>query len=92
LEELWIPEYYTFHSKDWWRNLWEKTGLCKITASYDMPDSRAIWQQWADWSIENFERVFGEGESGDTDMMLLQADTDHDLALIVLAAVKKMPL
>jgi len=89
LEKLWIPEYFTFHSKDWWRTLWEKTGLCEITASYDMADSRAIWQQWADWSVENFERVFGDGESGDADMKLLQADTNNDLALVVMAAVKK---
>jgi hypothetical protein len=54
-----------------------------------MEDSRAIWQHWADWSVENFERVFGDGESGDTDMKLLQADTNNDLALIVMAARKK---
>ena len=89
LEKLWIPEYYTFHSNGWWRALWEKTGLCEITASYDIADSRALWQQWADWSVENFERVFGDGENGDADMKLLQADTDNDLAFIVVAAVKK---
>jgi len=89
LKELWIPEYNTFHSKDWWRTLWEKTGICEITAVYDMADSRDIWQQWADWSVENFERVFGEGVAGDDDMKLLEADTDNDLALIVMAAVKK---
>jgi cyclopropane fatty-acyl-phospholipid synthase-like methyltransferase len=89
LERLWIPEYNTFHSSEWWRKLWEKTRLCDITASYAMEDSREIWQHWADWSVENFERVFGDGESGDTDMKLLQADTDNDLALVVMAARKK---
>ena len=89
LEELWIPEYYTFHSKDWWRKLWEKTGLCEIIASYDMTDSRNIWQEWADWSVENFERVFGLSEGGDADLNLLQADLDNDLAFVVLAAAKK---
>jgi len=90
LEKLWIPEYYPFHSNKWWRALWEKTGLCKITASYPMEDSRALWQVWADWSIENFARVFGEDEAGaDADLKLLQADTNNDLALVVMAAVKK---
>ena len=89
LEKLWIPEYFTFHSSNWWRILWEKTGLCDITASYRMENSRAIWQQWADWSVENFERVFGFGDSGDTDFKLLQADVNNDLALIIMAAVKK---
>ena len=89
LEKLWIPEYFTFHSSHWWRALWEKTGLCEITASYAMKDSRALWQQWADWSIVNFKRLFGDAEDADTDMKLLEADTDNDLSLIVMAAVKK---
>jgi len=85
---LWIPGFNTFHSNKWWRSLWEKTGLCKITANYDIADSREMWLQWAQWSIENFERVFGESEGTDTDMKLLQADANNDLALIVMAAVK----
>jgi len=89
LEKLWIPEYNTFHSDKWWRTLWQKTGLCEVTTSYAMEDSKALWQDWADWSVENFERVFGDGEDGDSDFKLLQADTDNDLALIVMAAVKK---
>ena len=87
LEELWIPEYLTFHSNQWWRKLWEKTGLCKITSNYDIEDSRIMWQLWADWSIENFEREFGG--PGDDDMKLLNADANNDLALIAMTAVKK---
>jgi hypothetical protein len=88
LEKLWISEYYTFHSSTWWRSLWEKTGLCEITASYPMEDSKKLWQDWADWSVDNFERVFGDGEKGDTDSKLLAADVNNDLAFIVMAAKK----
>ena len=88
LEKLWIPEYNTFHSKKWWCSLWEKTGLCEIIACYDMEDSKAIWQRWADWSIENFKRVFGEEEGADADMKLLEADKNNDMQLIVMAAKK----
>jgi hypothetical protein len=54
-----------------------------------MEDSRALWQEWADWSVEHFERVFGDGEKGDADFKLLEADADNDLAFILMAAVKK---
>jgi hypothetical protein len=54
-----------------------------------MENSRVLWQAWADWSIENFARVFGEDEGADADLKLLQADTNNDLALVVMAAVKK---
>jgi cyclopropane fatty-acyl-phospholipid synthase-like methyltransferase len=87
LEKLWIPEYFPFHSNKWWRSLWEKTGLCDITACYDIEDSKTMWQHWADWSLEFFEEEYGE--PGDTDAKLLEADIDNDLALILMAAVKK---
>jgi len=90
LEKVWIPEFYNFHSDKWWRTLWEKTGLCKITASYPMEDTRELWQDWADWSIDNFARVFGEEDGADADMKLLQADTNNDLAFVVMAAVKNI--
>ena len=57
-----------------------------------MADSRALWLEWADWSIENFTRVFGDagdGDDGTLDMKLLEADTNNDLALVVMAAMKK---
>jgi len=90
LEKLWFPELFTFHSNKWWRNLWEKTGLCEITSCYDIDDAKAIWMYWAEWSLENYERVFGECvDSGDTDMKLLEADKNNDLAFVVMTAIKK---
>jgi len=86
LEKLWIPEYFPFHSGKWWRTLWEKTRLCEIVACYDIDDSKAMWQDWADWSLENFEKEFGG--PGDTDDKLLKADINNDLALIAMAARK----
>jgi len=46
----------------------------------------AVWQHWADWSLENFEKEFGE--PGGADAKLLEADTNNNLALIALAARK----
>ena len=86
LEALWVPEMFTFHSGKWWRTLWEKTGLCEITACYDLDDPKGIWWPWADWSIENFAKEWGEG--GDLDMKMLEANTEGDVALVALAARK----
>ena len=90
LKELWFPELFTFHSNKWWRNLWEKTGLCDITACYDIDDPKALWRPWADWSVENFEKEFGDdGGGADFDARFLDADTGNDIALIALAAKKR---
>jgi len=93
LEKLWFPEMFTFHSSRWWRTLWEKTGLCEITACYDLCEPKAIWRPWADWSVENFAKEFGDGGGGaDFDVKMLEADTDDDIALIALAARKKQTI
>ena len=89
LKEVWIPELFAFHSKGWWRDLWEKTGLCEIVACYDLDDLKALWRPWAEWCVDNFEREFGESEEGaDHDMRFLDADTEGDIALIAMAARK----
>ncbi|MCL2707357.1 MAG: methyltransferase domain-containing protein [Dehalococcoidia bacterium] len=95
LENQWFPELFTFHSSAWWRKLWEKTGLCKIISCYNIDNSRAMWQRWADWSLENFAKEFGVGDNGDDgsiDAKLLEADTDNDLTMVALVARKHLPL
>jgi len=89
LEKLWFPELFTFHSSKWWRNLWEKTGLCEIISCYDIDEPKAVWQPWANWATENFDKEFGEGGGGgDFDAKFLESDTDNDIALIAMAARK----
>ena len=90
LEKLWFSGLFTFHSSKWWRDLWGKTGLCEITSCYYFDDPKAIWQPWADWCIENFEKEFGDGGGGgDFDARFLEADTGNDIALIAMTAIKK---
>ena len=81
LKRFWSPEMYTFHSKEWWRNLWEKTGLVEITACYEINDPKTIWYPWARWSGANL---------GFHDEDFLDADTGDDIALVALAARRKI--
>ena len=87
LAKLWNPSMFSLHSGKWWRNHWEKTGLCEILTCYDMEDPKVIWQSWADWAALNMEKEFGK--NGDFDVKLLEADTNNDISLIVLVAEKK---
>ncbi|MCL2565394.1 MAG: methyltransferase domain-containing protein [Defluviitaleaceae bacterium] len=80
LEKHWDSELYTFHSKDWWRRLWEKTGTVEIKACYEIKDPKAIWYPWAKWARENLK--FNDDD-------FLDADINNDIALIALTAVKK---
>jgi len=77
-----IGELFSFHSANWWKHLWEKTEIVKITASYNMEDPKEVWMPWAKWADENMDF-----ES--SDVQFLADDTNDDLALIVMAAVKR---
>jgi SAM-dependent methyltransferase len=79
LKKFWHEDMFTLHSGAWWRHLWEKTGLVKITACYNMDDPKAAWYPWAEWAKEHLS--FDDDE-------FLNADTENDIALIVMAAVK----
>ena len=73
----WDPEMNSFHTANWWRKLWEKTGLADITFCEDLPDAKEIWYHWAN------------GHLSFTDKVVLDADTEDYLTLFLLAAVKK---
>ena len=74
-------EIFTFHSKDWWYKHWNKTGIVDITACYEIDEAKTIWTLWAKWSKEHLN--FNDDE-------FLDADVDNELALIALAAKKKV--
>lgn len=80
LKDYWDNEMFSFHSKSWWRHLWEKTGIVEIKACYDIEDPKKIWRSWAEWSKESL---------GFNDIEFLEADTDNDIALIVMSGIKK---
>lgn len=46
LREWWTPALWCFHSADWWRNHWARTGLIEVSSADTMSDG---WQLWLDW-------------------------------------------
>ena len=79
-------EMFSFHSSAWWRHLWEKTEIADITSCYDIPDPKGIWYPWAYWADQNFKIKFGLESD---DVKFLDADTENQIALIAMTAVKR---
>lgn len=79
LKKHWVGEMFSFHSKDWWRHLWEKTGIAEITACYEMENPKELWFPWAIWAQEHL---------GFDDVDFLNSDRNNDLSIIVMSAVK----
>ena len=82
LERYWSDEMWTFQSTQWWRKLWEKTGIAEITACYEIDDPKGIWRPWGKWAEKNMDFDF-------SDVDFIDADTNDDLALIAMTAVKR---
>lgn len=45
LKQLYLDDWYSVHSIDWWKNFWEKTGLVKVLCADVLPRSDFIWQE-----------------------------------------------
>ena len=45
-------DFWSFHSPDWWRRHWEKTGLVEIERADLVPDG---WKYWLDWDAAALE-------------------------------------
>jgi hypothetical protein len=84
---------FSFHTKEWWKNLWEKTGLVDITSSYNIPYAKEIWYSYGKWARENFDisefqdLQIEAPEFDDVDY--LDADIENQLTLFVMTALKK---
>ena len=71
LQPHWSWDFSSFHSPDWWRRHWERSGLMTVESANLMPDGWKHWltsdSVWAKW----------QGEQGATEMLRL--DTGRNL-------------
>jgi cyclopropane fatty-acyl-phospholipid synthase-like methyltransferase len=84
LAEWWSWDLASFHSPDWWRRLWERSGMVEVTAAEWLPDGHRLWLEWAelmdDWAEAHGRRRYGR------DAALLRADADELLGFAILTA------
>ncbi len=79
----WPWEFFSFHSPDWWRNHWEKTGKVEDVRASTLPEG---WKQWLDWNYLCKETGYPYGEE---DIVLLEADRGQFLGFTRVVARKK---
>jgi SAM-dependent methyltransferase len=73
---FWEPDCYTFHSAQWWRRHWEKSGLVKMELADTMVDG---WRHWA--RHEHAMEASGYGIFPSDEETLLE-DAGQNLALV----------
>jgi len=73
---FWEPDCYTFHSAQWWRRHWEKSGLVKLEIADTMDDG---WRHWA--QHEHAVEASGYGFFPSDEETLL-TDAGRNIALV----------
>lgn len=70
LHPFWAQECWTWHTVEWWRAHWERTGLVAIESADIMPQGIEAWLQW-----KRARQAAGDHrESVATDIEVMEAD------------------
>ena len=75
LKQWWEWDFCCFHSPNWWRHHWAKTGLVTVEIAEAMPDGHALWLDWYRATLHLLE---GFHKKGAVDgIAMLEADRDQ---------------
>ena len=83
LAAYWQWDWWTFHSPQWWRRHWEKTGLVEVERADIVPDG---WKHWLKW----LEVCQDAGYPAPPDeIAMLRADAGRTLGFTYVVAHKR---
>ncbi|MBI4641589.1 MAG: methyltransferase domain-containing protein [Candidatus Tectomicrobia bacterium] len=83
LVPYWLPDYWSFHSPDWWQKHWVKTGKVEVACADLIPHG---WQHWLKWQEICLAQGF-PADRQETDM--LRVDAGRNLGFTRIVARKK---
>jgi SAM-dependent methyltransferase len=83
LAPYWPWDFASFHSPDWWRKHWEKTGKVDVLLADTIPDG---WQQWLLWE----EVCLAEGyRASPSEIEMLRLDAGRNVGFTRVVARRK---
>jgi SAM-dependent methyltransferase len=83
LASYWEWDWWSFHSPDWWRQHWAKTGLVEVERADSIPDG---WKHWLKWLEVCLDAGY---PSAPKELEMLRADAGRTLGFTRLVAHKR---
>ena len=81
LQPYWHWDFASFHSPDWWRRHWERSGLVTVELADMIPDG------WIHWLTSDSVSAEWQGKQGDEEM--LRVDAGRNLGFTRVVARRK---
>ena len=85
LVPYWEWDFCSFHSPEWWRRHWEKTGLVTVVSADLVPGG---WESWLRWLEVAKESGY---PSSDGEIEMLRADQGRNLGFTRVVARRQPP-
>jgi SAM-dependent methyltransferase len=84
LQPYWRPEFWTFHSAGWWRQLWSRSGEVDVDVADALEDGWRDWVLWNETCAEASEnRAVVDGAGREAQMVRLDAGRNLAFARVV---------
>jgi hypothetical protein len=83
LDPYWHPDFWSFHSPDWWRTHWEHSGAVDVEVADTVPRG---WEHWLRWLEVAAEHGF---RSSEQEAEMLRVDAGRNLGFIRVVARKR---
>jgi len=80
---FWAEECWTFHTVNWWRDLWDRTTLVDVQRAETLPHG---WRQWLKW--ERALDAFGK-RPFPSDAEVLEADAGRYIGFVRMIARRR---
>ena len=83
LKDFWGQDCWSWHTIDWWKKLWDRTGLVDIKAADTMPEGCMLYVKWKEAQDKAGKNPWPQ------DTAILKKDAGEYVGFIRLAANKK---
>jgi SAM-dependent methyltransferase len=86
LHPFWAQECWSWHTVDWWRQLWSRTGLVKVRRADSLADGSRLWIRW-----KKARRMAGDQNPGlESDIQVLESDAGRYMGFIRMIAEREV--